>query len=1164
MSRTVEVFEPIPSTISEILDGFGKAGCPYRESVWTKEFLDIEIFSHPEVKEYIGRVFPTEPSETGLKAFVIESEKWDRKIWRNHFIRYFKDTVDPVVLAFVPKGFELNEHIDAFALTIILSEGSCDVPAINHVDTPFRAARIWTEVVNASINEELSEFEATLAAASHKTRVSDVLEAIDARDNDLVFAAFESLGLKCISEGVYEARPGSPLIEAVLFVDVTKSSKSLTSRILRDISNRYYEKHADRPDWLITLTSDSITYYSSPNDLVVRFKLVRTDFEESSQILTALIAVVDRHSSYNSETFANQFGKYSPLCAMSISSLETYFSDNQKKVETAFNEWKRLFERVYRRGDTDRKLFIQHSYLSLLVRITLMVKYLPADLVRKEALEEVISYFENRGVSLFINDFFHWATTIPAARAHLFFALRHATFDADDVFRTIYQQMVSPETRKALGEFYTPPELASMMVEDSYRVGQMVLDPACGSGTFLVEIALRIINSSESREEKILALKKIYGFDVNPIAVSVSKANLLLLLTHFYANTNDLPIQIFLCDSLYPITWELQETLELGKTIVFEMHSINQRFPFSSVFFEKEKRPSFTRLLTQIDYIITNSIQMDSAKEKVYELLKYDDYKWVWNNTGYLERKDVPTLVENLMKFVDLILELGKDDKNHIWIYLLFNALGAEEIERKIDLCIGNPPWLVINGVYSATQKQRMKTMAEALGILPKPHNISNLEISALFLYRCRDMYLKDNGIIFFVVSNAFIAGSNHDGTRNFRYLDKIEIWKFDEDLFNIHNICLKATKNTTMKRNPRNLVVAAHYFQQDEHTAIAQLERKHTEELVPYDVITEGNRVFVKKLITREEKKKLLPRGDNYYESQICRGAEINPQNLVFVHILETNGSEATIVPRKPIYAKKPWTFTPFKTSYVERKYLYKVVGSLELVPFIILRSSIAFLPLNPDMASFNDIEGKAKGHLEMLESKFRKYAKDGLYADSLVDVLDYRTKLTAREQRSQIKVVVNVSGTQVKAAVIQGKCIVSSTLYYLSSKSLSEAYYFATLIQAPVISHDVQLRQSEGAGGHGRHIHKRVYDYKYSKFNPKNPLHIEIEKLGRRMNEISHEIASDFITLSPIDKPPLPYSIEEKKIPIQTIRNSIYNALSDEYSQLDKLVLSLLEESE
>ena len=64
-------------------------------------------------------------------------------------------------------------------------------------------------------------------------------------------------------------------------------------------------------------------------------------------------------------------------------------------------------------------------------------------------------------------------------------------FDIDaideDVLKDLYQELVHPEVRKLLGEFYTPDWLAEKMVIETLDADPLksVLDPACGSGTFL-------------------------------------------------------------------------------------------------------------------------------------------------------------------------------------------------------------------------------------------------------------------------------------------------------------------------------------------------------------------------------------------------------------------------------------------------------------------------------------------------------------------------------------------------------------------------------------------------------------------------------------------------------------------------------------------------------
>ena len=52
----------------------------------------------------------------------------------------------------------------------------------------------------------------------------------------------------------------------------------------------------------------------------------------------------------------------------------------------------------------------------------------------------------------------------------------------------LYQRYFDRDTRKALGEFYTPPEVIEFILDECRYKGQRadrLLDPACGSGSFL-------------------------------------------------------------------------------------------------------------------------------------------------------------------------------------------------------------------------------------------------------------------------------------------------------------------------------------------------------------------------------------------------------------------------------------------------------------------------------------------------------------------------------------------------------------------------------------------------------------------------------------------------------------------------------------------------------
>ena len=92
----------------------------------------------------------------------------------------------------------------------------------------------------------------------------------------------------------------------------------------------------------------------------------------------------------------------------------------------------------------------------------------------------------------------------------------------------LYQHLVPPALRHALGEVYTPPRLAAHALDRlGWRPEDDLLDPTCGSGVFLVE-ALRRRMAAGMAAGRLLA--GLYGLDINPLAVLTAKAALAVTL----------------------------------------------------------------------------------------------------------------------------------------------------------------------------------------------------------------------------------------------------------------------------------------------------------------------------------------------------------------------------------------------------------------------------------------------------------------------------------------------------------------------------------------------------------------------------------------------------------------------------------------------------------
>lgn len=91
-----------------------------------------------------------------------------------------------------------------------------------------------------------------------------------------------------------------------------------------------------------------------------------------------------------------------------------------------------------------------------------------------------------------------------------------------DVRSTALRTFVSPELRKGLGIFLTPENVVRTMVEIvSPKRTDIVLDPACGSGTFLLE-TVRFLSKKGSQNRPL----KVYGIEKSPRMLLLAELNL--------------------------------------------------------------------------------------------------------------------------------------------------------------------------------------------------------------------------------------------------------------------------------------------------------------------------------------------------------------------------------------------------------------------------------------------------------------------------------------------------------------------------------------------------------------------------------------------------------------------------------------------------------------
>lgn len=160
-----------------------------------------------------------------------------------------------------------------------------------------------------------------------------------------------------------------------------------------------------------------------------------------------------------------------------------------------------------------------------------------------------------------------------------------------DILGHVYEDYLLKEERKKLGEYYTPLEVVRYILdsvgytpEDDIE-GKKLLDPACGSGTFLVEATKRLIGRYLSKfhkrwaiglapEEASMVLESIrdsiYGLDINVFACHIAEMNLFFQTIDLYENIKTKypeetfkGFNVFCTDSLLPAEIKLEDFIDV-------------------------------------------------------------------------------------------------------------------------------------------------------------------------------------------------------------------------------------------------------------------------------------------------------------------------------------------------------------------------------------------------------------------------------------------------------------------------------------------------------------------------------------------------------------------------------------------------------------------------
>jgi type I restriction-modification system DNA methylase subunit len=119
-------------------------------------------------------------------------------------------------------------------------------------------------------------------------------------------------------------------------------------------------------------------------------------------------------------------------------------------------------------------------------------------------------------------------------------------FDSDVIGR-IYEGVIPPERRREMGEYYTPPAITDLITRLTVTdASDTVLDPACGSGGFLVSAYHRLrdhLQAPDGSHDRILG--QLSGIEINRFPAHLTAINLAIQDLSSYTDEVDVEINDF-------------------------------------------------------------------------------------------------------------------------------------------------------------------------------------------------------------------------------------------------------------------------------------------------------------------------------------------------------------------------------------------------------------------------------------------------------------------------------------------------------------------------------------------------------------------------------------------------------------------------------------------
>ncbi len=799
----------------------------------------------------------------------------------------------------------------------------------------------------------------------------------------------------------------------------------------------------------------------------------------------------------------NRLGADSSSYALDRAALAALYAEHctTPTVQLKRQLWSRLLTSALGTQFTDTDdLFIEHTLLvnsaEVIAHLVLGVDVTdlqPASLLGGQRFEVASIY------GVVEQDFFDWVLEVPGGASFVrTMARRLARFDwtnvEHDVLKVLYESVIGAETRRRLGEYYTPDWLADQVVAKAVTapLNQRVLDPACGSGTFLFHAVRRYLAAAEDDglplAEALSGLpNRVLGIDLHPVAVALARVTYLLAIGKerlVDSTRGAISVPVYLGDS---VQWAQQVDLFTQDQLLIPTGTGSQLFDDELHFPDHLLADAgrFDRLISELASLATKprSPGMVPSLTPLFKRLA-------------IAPEDQPAIADSF----GVLCRLHDEKRDHIWSYYIRNLVRPvwlSRAENRVDVLLGNPPWLSYRHMPEDMQ-QVFRNMSEAMGLWHGKTVAPSQDLSALFVARAVQQYLQVSGSFAFVMPNAALDRGYFAGFRSGNYPDPSELTKVEfEGSWDLRRLRPHFFPRASSVVFGQRTTDAAKKLPVETTRWTGTLPRSaHTwDEAAQY-----LSKEPAKLVVSTDDAESASPYGKRFSE-----GATITPRFLYFVQPqpaspLGLGAGKRAVESMRSSTEKSPWKSLPNMKGVVEAEFVRPVLLGESILPYRVLPAREAVLPL--EGAELLNVEHSHLGlypglddwwhRAEDLWNKHRR--SDRL---SLSERLDFRRGLTEQLPAGPLRVVYGASGMHVAAAIVKApNAIIEHKLYWGTIATEAEGWYICAILNNPELTQLVRPLMSYGKDE--RDVDKHVWKLPIPLYNPADPAHQRLSDLG------------------------------------------------------------------